>query len=353
MFDLDRFIRENIKNLIPYASARSEHSRKDEVFLDANENSMGDFSTMVEGFHPGMNRYPDPFQKVLKEKISGVKGVPTGNIFIGNGSDEAIDLIFRIFCSPGKDRVIICPPTYGMYEVIANINDVRVCKVNLDSRFQPDSKTIMESIDGQTKLIFLCSPNNPSGNLVNREIINRLAASFNGILVVDEAYIDFSGEKSLVEDLYSRPNVIILQTLSKAWAMAGLRIGMAFASKPIIDLFNKVKPPYNISTASQIMAIKALNNVGIKNQWLRTILIERDRLSCELSRISYVIRIYPSDANYILVRFSDHNQVYKALLENKIVVRDRSSYPGCEGCLRITIGTREENDRVLETLKRF
>ena len=341
MFELNKLVRENIRDLIPYSSARSEHVRMEGIFLDANENSMGDFSAVVPGMDPGINRYPDPFQTALKKQVSNIKGIPAENIFLGNGSDEAIDLLFRIFCSPGKDNVIICPPTYGMYEVAATINDTRVCKVNLGPGFDLNTETILETVDSQTKLIFLCSPNNPTGNLLSRNRILQLCEQFAGIVVVDEAYVDFAQEGSVRDALPAMPNLVVLQTLSKAWALAGLRIGMAFAVEPVIDLFNKVKPPYNISASSQSMALKALKNGMMKDRWIRELLNERERLTGELSRFSFVSWIYPSDANFILVRFTDHDKIFRTLLANRIVVRDRSSSPGCEGCLRITIGTRE------------
>ena len=347
MFDLNKIIRENIKKLTPYSSARDEFNGGASVFLDANENSFG--SPLEKNY----NRYPDPMQFKLKSKISTIKGLLVENIFLGNGSDEAIDILFRGFCNPGKDNVILVPPTYGMYEVSANINDVEIRKVLLDDKFQLNTKGISEKVDENTKLIFLCSPNNPTGNSLNREDIESVLNNFKGIVVIDEAYIDFSKQKSFISELNKYPNVVLLQTLSKAWGLAALRIGMAFASQQIINVFNKIKPPYNISDASQQLALAALDNIEQVNNWIKEIVCEREKILKLLSEFSFVKKIYPSDANFILLKTTDPKNIYNFLLKNGIVVRDRSKVTLCEGCLRITIGKREENKLLIETLKLY
>jgi len=290
----------------------------------------------------------------LKEKLSKIKGVPIQNIFLGNGSDEPIDILYRAFCNPGKDNVIICPPTYGMYEVSANINDIAIQKVNLEpENFQLDTENILKSINANTKLIFVCCPNNPTGNGVKKSDIEKILNNFNGIVVVDEAYINFASYKSLIPELLNYPNLVILQTLSKAWGLAGLRIGMAFASQQIIDIFNKIKPPYNINIASQKLAIEALNNVELVNAWIKEIVIERNKLSAEIEKFPFVLKVYPSDANFILVKTTDPKTIYTYLTDNQIVIRDRSKVALCEGCLRFTVGTKEENEIVIEKLKQY
>lgn len=351
-FDLNTLLRSNIKTLVPYSSARDEYKGKDGVFLDANENTYG---VPVEGFD-GMhlNRYPDPVQIDVKEKIGKIKGLPVENIFLGNGSDEAIDILFRAFCTPGKDNVIVCPPTYGMYEVSAKINDVEVKKVPLtQDAFQLDTEKILSSIDVSTKLIFLCCPNNPTGNSVAWSSIKDILEKFNGIVVVDEAYINFASYRSLIPQLLNYPNLVILQTLSKAWGLAGLRIGMAFASEPIIDVFNKIKPPYNINVASQNIVLKALDNVSKVNQWIKEIVQEREKLKVEMEQLSFVQKVYPSEANFILVKVDDANAVYHFLETERIIVRNRSNVTLCENCLRITIGTNFENKLLMDKLKQF
>lgn len=347
-FELDKILRTNIKNLTPYSSARDEYKGKDGVFLDANENAYG--SPLNENY----NRYPDPLQITLKDKISKIKGLPIENIFLGNGSDEAIDILFRSFCQPGADNVIICPPTYGMYEVSANINDVAVRKVNLTPEiFQLDVPGILKAVDERTKLFFVCCPNNPTGNGVKWADIKTILESFNGIVVVDEAYINFASYRSLIPELLNYPNLVVLQTLSKAWGMAGLRVGMAFASQQIIDVFNKVKPPYNINIVSQKIALEALNNVAQVNDWIKTIVAEREKLGRALADLSFVKKVYPSEANFLLVKVDDPKELYDYLVFRQIVVRDRSKVTLCEGCLRITVGTEKENETLLNTLKTF
>lgn len=350
MFDLNKILRENIKKFVPYSSARDEYKGSVGIFLDANENSFG--SPLEKNY----NRYPDPLQLKLKEKISRIKGVPVKNIFLGNGSDEVIDILFRAFCDPGNDNVILCPPTYGMFEVSANINDVIIKKVPLlPDGFYLYSNMILESVenDSSTKLIFLCSPNNPTGNSMNREDVEYILNYFDGIVVIDEAYINFSKHKSFIAELTEYPNLVVMQTLSKAWGMAGLRIGMAFASEEIISVLNKIKPPYNINEASQQLALKALDNVDQVNDWIKEIVSEREKLIALLPDFSFVQKIYPSDANFLLVKVNEPKKLYSYLVGKEIIVRDRSSVPLCEGCLRITVGTKEENKKLIEALKQY
>ena len=347
MFELDNILRKNIKDLKPYSSARDEFKGNASIFLDANENSYG---TPLDKKY---NRYPDPLQLNLKTKISKIKGLPIENIFVGNGSDEAIDILFRAFCNPGTDNVIIPFPTYGMYEVSANINDVAIQKAPLSQGFQLDMDAISNAIDANTKLIFICSPNNPTGNSFFREDIETILNNFNGIVVIDEAYINFSKQKSFIPELTEYPNLVVLQTLSKAWGMAGLRVGMALASQQIIDVFNKVKPPYNINEASQELAIKALDNITQVNDWIKIIVAEREKLAKELSNLKCIVKLYPSDSNFILAKVTDANKIYEVLVGCGIIVRNRSSVAMCEGCLRITVGTEKENAELLNILKKF
>lgn len=346
-FNLQNLLRENIKNLTPYSSARDEFQGEASIYLDANENAYG--SPLKENY----NRYPDPLQFKVKTKITSIKGVPPRNIFLGNGSDEAIDILFRSFCRPGIDNVILVPPTYGMYQVSANINDISVQNVPLTIEYQLNMEGIAEAINPNTKLIFVCSPNNPTGNSINREDVETLLANFNGIVVVDEAYINYSRQKSFIQELTEYGNLVVLQTLSKAWGLAGLRIGMAFASEEIIEVFNRIKPPYNINEASQKLALQALDNIDQVNDWIRETLLERDKLVLGLKNLSFVIDIYPSDANFILVKTASPKAVYQYLVERGIIVRDRSKVELCEGCLRITVGTPTENEQLLHTLKNF
>lgn len=345
-FNLDTITRTNIKNLKPYSSARSEFKGKEGIFLDANENSFG--SPLGVNY----NRYPDPLQIELKEKLSKIKGLPIQNIFLGNGSDEAIDILFRAFCNPGIDNIIICPPTYGMYEVSANINDVEIIKVPLTvEEFQLDTENILLSINKNTKLIFICCPNNPTGNGVKWDAIKSILENFNGLVIIDEAYINFARYRSLIPELLNYPNLVILQTLSKAWGLAGLRVGMAFASEQIIDIFNKIKPPYNINIASQKLALDALNNTDKINEWIKQTVEERDKLIAEFALLPFIIKVYPSDANFILVKTNDPLAIYNYLVSKKIIIRDRSKVELCEGCLRITVGTKEENRKLIDALK--
>ncbi|MFC1226232.1 histidinol-phosphate transaminase [Pedobacter sp. BG31] len=345
--DINDLVRENIKNLRPYSTARDEFKGQASVFLDANENSYG--SPLPANY----NRYPDPLQLDLKDAISKIKGVPIENTFLGNGSDEAIDLLFRAFCNPGKDNVIVLPPTYGMYEVSANINDVELRKVSLLPDFQLDMEKIAETIDKNTKLIFICSPNNPTGNSINREDIETILANFNGIVVVDEAYINYARQKTFIQELTEYANLVVLQTFSKAWGLAALRLGMAFSSTKVIDVLNKIKPPYNINQATQDLAFEAIKNIAQVNEWIKESVAERDRLSKALSVINIVKKVYPSDANFILTEVTDALKIYDTLVEQGIIVRDRSKVTLCEGCLRITVGTKEENDKLLTVLENF
>lgn len=345
MFILENLVRENIKRLVPYSSARKEFTGAAQVFLDANENSFG--SPLEKNYH----RYPDPLQWKLKEKIAEINPVKPSEIFIGNGSDEAIDLLFRIFCEPKKDNILICPPTYGMYEVSANINDVEIRRANLTKDFQLDFEKINSEINKNTKLLFICSPNNPTGNSFRRDEILSLAKSFNGIVVVDEAYIHFSSEKSLLDEINDFPNTVVLQTFSKAWGLAGLRVGLAFANEEIIAHFNKVKPPYNISEITQKAMSDALENSEKVEETIQKIIYERKKLIENLSILSIVTKIYPTDANFVLVKTVDAEKIYKFLLDEKIVVRNRNNVELCEGCLRITTGTPEENESLLSALK--
>ena len=344
-FDLQSMVRENIKQLKPYSTARHEFKGKATVLLDANENPYG--SPLEDNF----NRYPDPMQWQLKFAIAKIKGVPAENIFVGNGSDEGIDLAYRIFCEPGKDNVIICPPTYGMYQVSAAINDVEIKKVTLTPEFQLNVPAILEAVDEHTKLIFICSPNNPTANSMNRQDVETLLNNFHGIVIIDEAYINFSKQKTFIRELTEYPNLIVMQTLSKAWGLAALRLGLCYASMDIIDLFNKVKPPYNINEASQELAMEALQHTEQVNKWITEVVAERARLELALSKLSFVDRIYESDANFILIKVEDADALYNFLTEKGIVVRNRSKEVLCENCLRITVGTPDENDILLDTLK--
>ncbi|MEJ0106866.1 MAG: histidinol-phosphate transaminase [Bacteroidota bacterium] len=343
-FDLNNLVRENIKKLIPYSSARDEFKGEASVFLDANENSLG--SPLTKWY----NRYPDPLQVKVKEKLSGIKGVPVNNIFLGNGSDECIDVLIRAFCEPGIDNILICPPTYGMYKVSADINNVAVKNVNLTPDFQLDLPGIEEAIDGDTKIIFLCSPNNPTGNSLRREDVEALLNNFFGIVVIDEAYINFSRFKSFSVSLDEYPNLVVMQTFSKAWGLAALRLGIAFASGEIIHVMNKIKPPYNINQATQELALKAMEEVAQVNDMIRVLVEEREALKAGLLQLSNVETVYPSDANFLLVKVKDAKGAYDYLLSKGIVVRDRSRVELCEGCLRITVGAAAENLQLLNAL---
>jgi histidinol-phosphate aminotransferase len=338
MFELEKLIRPNILSLKPYSSARDEYSANEGIFLDANENPFGYY-----------NRYPDPYQKTLKEKLSLLKNVPVENIFIGNGSDEVIDLTFRIFCNPGIDKVVIFPPTYGMYEVLAKINNVEVISIPLDENFQINLDQYLSNKEllSTAKILFLCSPNNPTGNSL--ENIETIIQNFNGIVFLDEAYIDFSSQKSFISKINVYPNLIVSQTFSKAWGKAAIRVGIAYANKEIISYYNKVKPPYNVSVLNQVEAIKALSRYDIFEKNLKIILEQRKWLIDQLSKLNFILHIYPTDANFVLVKTKDANYIYNKLIENKIIVRNRHTV--IDNCIRITIGQPEENEKLIEVLK--
>lgn len=346
-FDINRLVRENVKKLIPYSSARDEFKGKARIFLDANENSLG--SPLTKWY----NRYPDPHQWELKKKISQIKTVPPENILLGNGSDECIDLLIRAFCEPKTDNIIICPPTYGMYEVCAHINDVPVKAVPLTLNFQLNLEALEQNIDAHTKMIFLCSPNNPTANSLIREDVEMLLNNFEGLIVVDEAYINFSRQRTLSVDLPDYPNLVVMQTFSKAWGLAALRLGMIMASKEIINVLNKIKPPYNINQATQDLVMKALDNLDDVNAMIFEIVKQREELGYTLMQIPFVQQVYPSDANFLLVKVDDAVGVYNYLKEKGIVIRNRSNVILCNGCLRITVGTEQENRELINALGGF
>ena len=342
------FILEHIWNLKPYSSARDEFKGKEGVFLDANENPMG------SGVPEKWNRYPDPLQLTIKEQLAAIKQCNVDQIFLGNGSDEAIDLIMRMTCQSGIHNIILCPPTYGMYEVSASINHIEQRKVSLLTNYQLDVAGILEAINSNTRLLFICSPNNPTGNKLNRTDIYTLIESFKtGFVIIDEAYIDFSDEPSFIQELAKYPQVIVMQTLSKAYGLASLRLGMAFAHPTIIGLLNKIKPPYNIGGATQEIVIKALANTSFKEDTVSLLLAERKRLMESLGQIPEVIHIYPSDANFILVRFKKSNELFNYLISEKLITRNRSTVTLCEDSIRITIGLSEENDKLVNLISKF
>jgi histidinol-phosphate aminotransferase len=340
--DLQKLVRQNIISLKPYSSARDEFSGEAGVFLDANENPFGD-----------LNRYPDPHQQALKDKLKDIKKLTSKQVFIGNGSDEVIDLLIRIFCNPSIDKIVVCPPTYGMYEVAANINDVMVLSVPLTEGFQLDTEALQQVISqsepNTLKLIFLCTPNNPTGNSIDN--IEWVLANFNGIVVVDEAYIDFSERTSFIEKLALYPNLVVVQTFSKAWGLAAARIGVAYASETIIALMQKVKPPYNVSSLNQEAALKALDNEHVIVHQKAHILEQRTYLETSLSQLPIVKKVFPSDANFILIEVEDADKLYEHLVIKNIVVRNRNTI--IKNCLRITIGTIVENQYLIEVLKRY
>lgn len=339
--NIQSLLRENIKNLKPYSTARDEFQGTAEVYLDANENP----------FPTAYNRYPDPLQKKVKQRINALKGIAPAKIFLGNGSDEPIDLIIRAFCEPCRDSILITEPTYGMYAVCAGINNVTVKRVTLNSNFDLNVPAIKQALDSSIKIIFLCSPNNPSGNLLSKEKITELITGIDCLVVIDEAYIDFANDSGFLPSLNQYPNLIVLQTFSKAWGLAGLRLGMAFASEEIISVLNKIKYPYNINVLTQQVALEKLSSVEEKNKQVRAILDQRTFLIQELQTLSIVLHIYPTDANFVLVKMKDAHYVYNQLIKHGIIVRNRSTVTLCAGCLRITIGTTEENKKLIETLK--
>lgn len=340
---IQSLLRNNIKKLEAYSSARDEYGGKANLYLDANENP----------FSNGVNRYPDPRQKNLKQLIGKIKQIETKNIVVGNGSDETIDLIIRAFCNPGKDNIIINTPTYGMYKVCADINDIECREVLLDSSFQPDIKNIFSQIDERTKIIFLCSPNNPTGNCINRSTITELLSNFKGIVVVDEAYIDFSEENTNTGLLEKYSNLVILQTLSKAWGLAGIRVGFCFAGEEITKVLNKIKYPYNVNSLSLNFAESTLKNIEEISSFKKLILKERDRLSLILSDFSFSRKVYSSDANFILWKIDNADKLYNFLKKNGIIVRKRCIAPLLRNCLRISIGTPDENNTLTEKLREY
>ena len=346
--NFENFILPHIWNLKPYSSARDEFKGKEGVFLDANENPLG------SGVSENWNRYPDPLQLAIKEQLADIKSCSSDQIFLGNGSDEAIDLIMRMTCQSGVHNIILCPPTYGMYEVSASINNIEQRKVSLTKNYQLDVEGILQTIDKNTRLLFLCSPNNPTGNKLNRSAIYTLIESFkSGFIIIDEAYIDFSDEPSFILELAKYPQVIVMQTLSKAYGLASLRLGMAFAHSTIISLLNKIKPPYNIGGATQEIVYKALSNKSFKEESVQLILSERSRLIESLHKIPEVLQIYPSDANFILVHFNRATDLFNYLIDAKLITRNRSSVTLCEDSIRITIGISEENDKLVNLITQF
>jgi histidinol-phosphate aminotransferase len=348
VFNIENLVRQHILTLKPYSSARDEYTGTEGVFLDANENPFG---SALAGAN--YNRYPDPLQRKVKEKIAKIKDCETKQIFLGNGSDEPIDLLFRAFCEPQQDNVILMPPTYGMYEVSADLNVVAAKKVKLTPDFQIDIDGVLKAIDKNTKLIFACSPNNPTANSLKKVHIRLLLSNFNGLVVVDEAYIDFAKDKSWIEELSDFPNLVILQTFSKAWGLAALRLGMAFASPEIIKILNKIKPPYNINEVTQQLALEALAQVAKKNEMVKAILEEREKLVVEFGKIPCITQIYPSDANFILVKTTDAEKIYDYLVKNSVIVRNRSKVALCDDCLRITVGTPAENQVLTQQLASY
>lgn len=342
-FQLENLVRPNVLKMKPYSSARDEFKTEGQkmTFLDANENP----------FENGVNRYPDPQQAKLKQMLASQKGVSANKILLGNGSDEVLDLIFRAFCRPQVDNVITLPPTYGMYKVLAELNEIEDRKVLLTNHFQPEVEKILAAVDINTKLIFLCSPNNPTGNSFSKTSVEKLLKSFNGLVIIDEAYIDFSAEKSWLERLQEFPNLVITQTLSKAYGLAGIRLGICYASEEIIGILNKIKPPYNVNELTQERAMQRLSNPEEVEKEIERLLEERKQLSINLSKMAFVKEIFESDANFLLVRVDDANKRYSQLLEKGVVVRNRSNQELCENTLRFSIGTPEENNRIIKILK--
>lgn len=341
--NIQNLVRQNIKALQPYSSARDEFkdASSEMVFIDANENP----------FETGLNRYPDPQQNLVKDELAKLKGVAKGQILLGNGSDEVLDLIFRVFCEPKEDNVIALPPTYGMYKVLANTNDVELINIPLEKSFQPNVEAILNVQNAQTKILFLCSPNNPTANSFESQRVEQLINEFKGIVVIDEAYIDFSTEESWVSRLNEFSNLVVTQTLSKAYGLAGIRLGICYASQEIISVLNKIKPPYNVNQLTQEAALKRLKNQDSVSQEIQNIITERNQLINDLQEVGLVEEVFPSDANFLLVRVDDANKRYQQLIGKKIVVRNRSNQVLCDNCLRFTIGTKQENEKLIEELK--
>ena len=338
-------LRNNIKTLKPYHSARIEYTGKNAVFLDANENSYG--SVLDDGY----NRYPDPLHTELRQKIAKVKTCDKKSIFLGNGSDEAIDLLIRAFCEPREDEIILCPPTYGVYAVFAKTNDIKTIDVPLTPQFELDPAAILEKVNTKTKLMFICSPNNPTANVLRKEHIKSLLENYSGIVVIDEAYIDFSSSESWIESLRRYENLVVLQTFSKAWGLANLRLGMAFADPQIIEVLDNIKYPYNLSGVTQKLAIEALQNLQYKDKMIDNIINQRSYLQHELEKLTLVNKVYPSDANFLLVKVSDADSLYESLIRKRIVIRNRSNLIHCDNCVRITVGTAEENINLIKAMK--
>jgi histidinol-phosphate aminotransferase len=339
MLDPEKIVRENVKTLTPYSCARDEYQGNEGIFLDANENPFGN-----------LNRYPDPYQKELKSAVSRIKGIPIEKIFLGNGSDEIIDLCFRIFCRPGLDKALTFAPSYGMYQVSASVNDVQIVKIPLDENFRINYNDVKPWLaDKKLKLIMICSPNNPTGNCMERSVVEKIIKNFNGIVLLDEAYIDFADETSMKENIEKYQNLIVMQTFSKAFGLASVRVGIALASPRIIHYFNKMKPPYNISTVNQKTVLQRLRRTEIFKNEVRKIKSERNRLSAQLGKLPVIEKIYPSDANFLLVKVTNAGYIYNYLVEFGIIVRNRSSM--IDNCLRITVGKRTENNKLIKALK--
>ena len=343
MSDIKDLIRKNIRDLIPYSSARDEYSGDGAVLLDANESP----------YNEPFNRYPDPVQMDLKTKISGMISTPAERIFLGNGSDEAIDLLIRIFCEPAEDRIIIIDPSYGMYKVCADINNIAVDFVSLNEDFSLEAERLLAAVREETKMVFLCSPNNPSANLLGKAEITRILSEFKGMVVLDEAYVDFCGSDGMLPVQGEHQNLIILRTLSKAWGLAGIRLGMALADPEVIQYMNRVKYPYNVNYLTQTKALEMLGSAGNREQWVKEILAERTKLKGRLEDLGYVLKIFPSDANFLLVRVEDADGLYAFLYKQGVIVRNRSRLTHCEGCIRITVGTPDENNRLIELMKSY
>ena len=339
--ELNDLFRKNIRDLAPYSTARDEYRGDIGVYLDANESP----------YENGCNRYPDPHQRLLKQRIAEIKGVPVERIFIGNGSDEAIDGVYRVFCEPRVHNAVSIAPSYGMYRVAADINDVEFRPVPLEPGFRLDARKLLDATDENTRLVFLCSPNNPSGSLLDAEEVRTVLREFPGIVAVDEAYIDFAGTESLVRSLDEYPNLVVFQTFSKAWGMAGLRVGLAFAHPEIVDRMSRVKYPYNINGPTQTLLLERLADTSAVEAQVRELVAERDKLRAALRELDAVREVWPGDANFLLVRVDDPRKTYDRLIAERVIVRDRSRIAGCEGCLRITVGTPDENRRVIEILK--
>jgi len=347
MAEIDKLVRQHLLDLIPYSSARDEYSGNQGVFLDANENAIGSI---------GMghwNRYPDPYQKEIKHTLAISRELGDQNVFIGNGSDEPIDLLIRAFCEPGKDEVLVFPPTYGMYSVSASINNVHVNQVQLTEDFEIDVEGFLKAVNKNTKIVFICSPNNPTANSINPESIKIIVEKSPGLVVIDEAYIDFSYKESWSRKVKEYNNLIVLQTFSKAWGLASLRLGVAYGDQKVITILSKIKPPYNVSGPVQEMIINALRYQDVKRSWVERLNREKEKLIVDLNELEMVEKVYPSDANFLLVKFKKSKKVFKHLTKSKIIVRDRSNLPLCDNCIRITVGIDHENNKLLQALKSF